>query len=153
MRTGTGVFQCTIARRWQIGMLLEGESIRSILQQIWWLSCDCNMTQKVCNMRWGSMEMPPKDCSTDLVRTKSPYYTSGITNMLLRCLMVELSYNALRRRWVPFQVGEKKMAVSILSALKSFLLFHYHLYSERRKWENAFFFRLPLTVAEILLPI
>jgi len=83
------------------------------------------------------MEMPPKDCSTDLVQAKSPYCTSGIANMLLRCLMVELSYKALWRRWLPFQVGEKKMAVSILSTLQSFLLFHYHLYSEKRKWKNG----------------
>jgi len=54
---------------------------------------------------------------------------------------------------LPFQVREKKMAVSILSTLQSFLLFHYHLYSEKRKWKNAFFIRLPLTVAEILVPI
>src|SRR5258706_10451935 len=113
-------------------MLLEGESILSILPQIQRLSFYCYVTQKVCNVRWGSMKMPPKDCSTDLVRAKSPYCASGIANVLFRCLMVELSYKAFWRGWVPFLVGEKIMAVSILSTLQRLLLFHYRLYSERR---------------------
>jgi len=99
------------------------------------------------------MKKPPKDSITDLVRAKPPYCASGIANVLFSCLTVELSYKALWRGWLPFLVGEKEAAISILSTLQRLLLFHYYLYSERREWNTALSFDLPIEVAEKLVPV